>query len=104
MTTAAINIDELLTTIQSGRRDTKQFKDATIDLMILADTADAKNEPERTKRRAAAKANGQSDLTPTWGSVLNYYIDGIRSKRNSQSLRDELVQNLREMAEYATAE
>lgn len=104
-----MSIDEILNAIQ-GRKGTTKFNQACDELWKLAERADERNRPERERKAAAeelARKNakpGESvtlDMTPQWRGVLNYYIAGVRSKKNPPGLTDKLLANLREMMTYA---
>ena len=107
--TKPMSIDEVLKAIQ-GRKGTK-FDQACDQLWKAAEAVDEKNRPARELKRAAEKLAMQNakpgesvsiDMTPEWRGVLRYYIEGVRSKRNEQSLIDKMLQTLRNLLIHGT--
>ena len=108
-----MTIDEILNTIQTSRKGTTKFNQATDELLKLAERADAKNKPERERKAAAerlARKNAKPgewftfDMTPEWCDVLHYFVEGVRSKKNPAELREKMAANLREMMNHAQAD
>lgn len=105
MISSKIDVDGILTRLQ-GRKG-RAFDEAWDELLQLAETVDAVQQPEINRKNEEAKRNrvpGESytvSCEPAWAHIIGHYVEAIRNKRMPDNVREGSIRELKRMAAYA---